>query len=72
MGPLYSCWKSCTTLSQTHGAVLYSTCLVYDEGGEHLQCSVCVVEASHRLSSLEQQYVGHGYSPKSCRETVRR
>lgn len=45
-----------------------STCLVSDEGGERLQRSVGVVEASHGFGPLEEQDVGHCHSPKPCRE----
>lgn len=44
------------------------TCLVSDEGGEGLQRSVSVVEASHGFGPLEQQDVGHCHGPKPCRE----
>lgn len=45
------------------------TCLVGDEGGECVERSVCVVEASHGFGPLEQQDVGHCHRPKPCGET---
>ncbi len=42
----------------------FCTCLVRDEGGERLQRSVGVVEASHGFGPLEQQDVGHCHRPK--------
>lgn len=44
------------------------TCLVRDEGGERLQRSVSVIEASHGLGPLEQQDVGYSHGPKPCGE----
>lgn len=49
--------------------VTRATCLVGDEGGEHLQRAVRVVEASHRFGPLKQQDVGNGHRPKPGGET---
>lgn len=44
------------------------TCLVSNEGGERLQRSVGVIEASHGFGPLEEQDVGHCHGPKPCGE----